>query len=117
MASISVNLPWQSLLAAHLPALRDGMARELGVEARIEAGEDVLVVDAASEASPAAVAFAVAEHLAPIWPALLAAYGVELRVAVSGSSWTADAALMAELAGGGVASTTWLAGAEFASDS
>lgn len=113
MTSLSVNLPWQSYLAPHLPVLRAGIARDLpGFDVRFETGETELVAVLDAEGGAAAV-FAVAEYLAPMWPALLGDYGVALSVTVAGSTWTADAALMGEVAGGGVAATGWLAGAVF----
>lgn len=111
MASLSVNLPWQSLIAPHLPELQAGVARENpGLEVHLVTGESSLLATLdVGDANPAQAAFALAGYVAPMWPALLAGHEVELTVACAGSAWTASAPLMSRLAGGGVAREQWLA--------
>ncbi len=115
MASLSVNIPWQSMLAGHLPELQAGLSRDYpGLSLLIVTGENVLSARVDTDGpSPADAAFVTASYLAPIWPALLTEHGVEFEVRCGGSSWTSSPGAMARLAGGRLAREAWLYGAVF----
>lgn len=115
---MAASVPWQPFLAPHLPTLRSDIEREWpALRVWFELGAEHVFVDVAVDGlATADAAQVVAAHLAPLWPALLAGFGVALEVTVGGErgpAWAWEPDALVALGRSDAPRTAWLAAATF----